>query len=241
MKFLDQNDARIRNIAVLQFLEPFGTHARAGRYLGALGGSWLPKQFIGSIKKWSVHVDIIGRILPVRQPVELYPPEALYRDASLAYENMQEIDDDHPLAVLARNVHDIKKVEKGLSNARVAASAQRRGHATDIAKTVSNIERKEHGVGINNIVTVAEALDAEPWQLFLPGVPKGDPNSPNERAELSWLVRTFLALSHGHRRTLLENAKLLILAEGKPELIDRQIPRAPAVSAMGKSRQRGNT
>lgn len=233
---LNAPDAGVGDASGLELLQPFQTHVSATRDFLAIRWGARLQQFKGSIEKRGSHDAIIGNILPISQQVGHYRPEALYLRRSLAYENMQKNDGDNPLAVLAKNVHDIKKVEKGLSNAKVAALAARAGHETDIAKTVSNIERQEHGVGINNVVTVADALEVETWQLFLPGVPKGNPHSPNERTELDWLVRTFLSLEHDSRRTLLADVQLLVLREQLQG--SDKFDGVPAVSAISKSRRR---
>lgn len=131
---------------------------------------------------------------------------------------MQKSPQDKPLNALARNVGDLRK-QLDYSHADIDSILRNSGRQKGIAKTVSNIEREVHSVGVGNVADVAQALQVPMWQLFIQGLPV----NARARNQLTKLVRAFVMLENPeHRDRLVADAELVCLAEEKLERLKRE-------------------
>jgi transcriptional regulator with XRE-family HTH domain len=160
---------------------------------------------------------MIGNILLGSQWVEFYQAETLYLGGSIASSAMQKSTDDQALEAMRANLEALK-TEKGLRN---PALAKKAGVAA--TKTVNNLERGRHDVGVAKVAAVALALDVELWQFFV----KDLPVSPKERSQLARLVRAFILLGIESRETLLADVRVLCSREGKLDQLNKETNRHP--------------
>lgn len=150
---------------------------------------------------------IMGKILPMRQQVEVFPSETHCPKPSLGYEGMRrtaqkavEIQEHESIGALRGNVRDLMDLTK-LS---YKAWAKRNHVRESLGRTLNGLVLGDRHPRIDVLADASDALHIRLWQLFVPGIAA---LTPHEQKELHTFVARYVASEPGVRnqvRAILE-------------------------------------